>query len=134
MKLPSIEQVVSDSSRTFRRFPLVLIDAVIGTGAGLILLDHEGPAKPTIFFNILFAAILGIPLLITIALTAEKRHLKTSTSLGLQMIGLLALAAYAWALPTDLANAPSIHLQRLLMIAVALHLFVAVAPYAGTGE
>jgi len=134
MKLPSIQQVVSDSGRTFRRFPLVVIDAVIGTVSGLILADHEGPPQPTILFNILFAAILGIPLLIAITLTAEKRQWKLSTSAASQIIGLLALAAYAWSVPPDLAEAPSIHLLRLLMMAVALHLFVAVAPYAETGE
>ena len=134
MKLPSIQQVVNDSSRTLRRFPFVVVDAGIGTFSALILVDHEGPPQPTILFNILFAAILGIPLFITIALTAEKRKWKLSTSAAAHIIGLLALAAYAWSIPPDLADAPSIHLLRLLMIAVALHFFVAVAPYAGTGE
>jgi hypothetical protein len=134
MKLPSIQQVVGDSSRTFRRFPFVVIDAVIGTGCALILADHEGPAQPTILFNILFAAILGIPLLMTLALTAEKRHWNSSMSLGSQIIGLLALAGYAWSVPTNISEAPSIHIQRLLMIAAALVLFVAVVPYARAGE
>jgi hypothetical protein len=134
MKLPSIEQVVSDSGRTLRRFPFVVFDAVIGTVSGLILLDHEGPPQPTLFFNILFAAILGIPLLFAITITAEKRGWNPSLSLGSQMTGVLALAAYAWSLPTDLANAPNIHLLRLLMIAAGLLLFVAVAPYARPGE
>jgi hypothetical protein len=134
MKLPSIQQVVDNSTRTFRRFPFVVIDAGIGTIAALILVDHEGPAQSTILFNILFAAILGIPLLITISLTAEKRKWKLSMSVLAQIIGLLALMAYAWSVPSDLADAPNIHLLRLLMIAIGLHLFVAVAPYVGTGD
>ncbi|MBI5021684.1 MAG: DUF4153 domain-containing protein [Ignavibacteriales bacterium] len=134
MKLPSIQQVVNNSTRTFRRFPLVLINAGVGTIVALILVDHEGPAQATILFNILFGAILGIPLLITIALTAEKRKWKSSMSVVAQIIGLLALTAYAWSVPSDLADAPNIHLIRLLMMAIGLHLFVAVVPYLGTGE
>ncbi|MBI5476591.1 MAG: DUF4153 domain-containing protein [Ignavibacteriales bacterium] len=134
MKLPSIQQVVNNSTRTFRRFPFVLIDAGIGTIAALILVDHEGPAQSTILFNILFATILGIPLLITISLTAEKRKWKLSMFVVAQIIGLLALTVYAWSVPSDLADAPNIHLLRLLMIAIGLHLFVAVVPYLGAGD
>jgi hypothetical protein len=134
MKLPSIQQIVNDSSRTFRRFPFVMIDAWIATISALIIVDHEGTAQPTILFNILFAAILGIPLFISITLTAEKRKWKLSTSVIVQIISLFALVFYACSVPTDLMNAPLIHLFRFFMIAVAIHLFVAVAPYTGTGE
>ena len=45
MKLPSIQQIFNDSSRTFCRFPFVMIDAVIATISALIIVDHEGPAR-----------------------------------------------------------------------------------------
>src|SRR5258708_946154 len=114
MKLPSIRQIATDSGRAFRRFPLVVADAAIGTMSALILIDREGPHKPTILFNTLFAAIAGIPLLIALALTAEKRKWKRPISAAVTALGVCALAAYAWTVPSDPLEGPSVHLLRLL--------------------
>ncbi len=134
MKLPSVQQVMQDATRTFLRFPFVLIDAALGTFTAVILLDHEGPPESTILFNILLATILGIPLLAGFALFSERRKWGKGMAIGLQLIGILLLAAYACTVPPDLAEAPAIHILRMLFLAAALHLFVAFAPYTGTGE
>ena len=73
MKLPSVQQILHTSTRTLFRFPAVLLAAVVGTAAALVLADHEGPPNPTVLFNILLAAILGIPYLSAVTLTAEKK-------------------------------------------------------------
>ena len=129
-----MQQVMSDASRTFRRFPFVLADAAAGTIAALILLDHEGPPAATILFKILFAAILGIPFLTTIALTAEKRKWGRGISVTTQLVGVLLLAAYSITVPSDLNNAPNIHLFRLLMISAGLGFLVTFAPFSHRGE
>jgi hypothetical protein len=134
MKLPSIQQVASDTTRTIQRFPLVLFNAAVGTLVAIELIDHEGAQQPSVLFQILYAAILGMPLLIGLALMAEKRMWSALTALGIQCAGILALAGYAWSVPADLTAAPMIHVLRLFMLAVSLHLFVAVAPYIGRGE
>jgi hypothetical protein len=134
MKLFSVQQIVTESSRAFRRFPLIILNAAAATISGLVLIEREGSPEPTILFNILFAAILGVPLLITIALTAEKRKWRTPVSLAVQVLGLIVLAVYAWTIPSDLANAPSIHVLRLLLLVVAMCFFAAVVPYSGIGE
>ncbi|MFI5253450.1 MAG: DUF4153 domain-containing protein [Bacteroidota bacterium] len=134
IKLPSIQQVFKASSGTFFRFPIAIIDAVAGTLAALVLIDFEGPPGPTIFFNILFAAITGIPLFMAIVLVTEKKNFTKPISFGLHVIGLLALAGYGYTIPSDIIGAPAIHLFRMLIIAIALHLFVAIAPFAGRGE
>jgi hypothetical protein len=134
MKLPSVQQVLQDATRTFLRFPFVLINAALGTITAVILVDHEGPEQATVLFNILLATILGIPLLTGFALLAEKRKWGGWTALGLQFSGILLLAAYGCSVPTDLWEAPAIHILRLLVLASASHLFVAFAPYAARGE
>lgn len=134
MKLPSIHQLVVEGRTTLRRFPVILTVAVVGTCAALVLADHEGPAEASVIFNILLASILGIPLLIALALYAEKRQLKKPAALGLQMIGILLLAAYALTVPTDLTRAPLVTLFRFFVLAAALHLFTAVAPFTGKGQ
>jgi hypothetical protein len=134
MKLPSIQQVAGDTTRTIRRFPLVILNAAVGTMVAVVLIDHEGANQPSVLFKILHAAILGMPLFIGLALLAEKRGWSALASVALQAAGVAALAGYAWSVPSDLADAPVMHMFRLLMIAVSLHLFVAVAPYIGKGE
>jgi len=134
MKLPSIRQVVRESSRTFMRFPFVLVTAAVGTLAALILVNYEGPPVSSVLFNILFASILGFPLLLAFALVAEKRGWHTSTALGTQVIGVLLLIAYALSVPSDILSAPLIHVHRLLMLALALSLLVATAPFAASRQ
>ncbi|HAL55745.1 MAG TPA: hypothetical protein DCP63_04520 [Bacteroidetes bacterium] len=134
MKLPSLRQVFKESTDTFVRFPLVLADAILGTMVTIVLVDHQGPPRPTVFFNILSATILGLPLLIALALFAEKKKWGWSGSTAFQMAGVLLLIAYAFTVPSDLPGAPGFHVIRLLIFAVALHLFVAVAPFTSAGE
>ncbi len=133
MKLPSIQQVIQESSRTIRRFPLVIANAVVGTSVALALIDYEGPPGPTVLFKIVFAAILGIPLLISVTVIAEKRKWGGGLALLGQAIAVVLLVGYAFSVPSDLQAAPNIYLIRLLILAAALHFFVAVAPFIGAG-
>ena len=134
MKLPSIQQVFQESARTFQRFPIVLIDAALGTLAALILVDHEPPAQATMWFNLLFASILGLPLLLALALGAEKRRWGKTKTFALQGLGVVLLVIYAFTVPTHLMNAPAIHLLRLLILVVGLIFFLAIFPFAWPGE
>lgn len=109
MRLVSIQQVQRDASRAFLRFPFVLIAAALGTISGLILVDYEGPPGPTVLFNILFAAVLGILLLTASTLFAEKRKWGKAISLLVQLACCILLAAYALTVPSDITGAPAIH-------------------------
>ena len=134
MRLPSIRQVVVEASRTFRRFPFVLADAVVATVVALVIADYQGPATSSILFRILFATIVGFPLLLAFALVAEKRGWRRSLALGVQGIGVLLLIAYAFSVPSNLVCAPMFHVYRLLLLALAACLMVAVAPFLGSAQ
>jgi len=134
MKIPSVQKIFQDSLRTFLRFPFVLVNAALGTAAAVILIDYEGPPQSTVLFKILLAAILGIPLLLGFTLFAEKKKWGRGIAIAFQILGILLLVGYGCLVPADLSNAPAIHIIRMLMIAVALHLFVAFAPFSGSGE
>jgi hypothetical protein len=134
MKLPSIRQSIQEARATFRRFSIVICVAFLATCAALILVDYEGPAGPTVLFQILLAGILGIPLLTALVLIAERMKLRTPSALALQTAGVLLLAAYAVTVPADLTRAPSAALIQFFILAVAFHLFVAAAPFAVKGE
>ena len=134
MKLPSFELVLQGAFRTFLRFPFVLSSALLGTVSALILVDHEGPERATVLFNILFASILGIPLLFGLTIVAEKRAWGRWRSLGAQALGIALLVGYAFTVPTTLSAGPAFHMQRLLVLLIALHLFVSVGPFLSAGE
>jgi hypothetical protein len=134
MKLPSIQQIAQDAVVTFRRFPFVLLVAAAGTVAALWLVEHEALSDAPAAWNVLFAALLGIPLLTGAALFIEKHRVGRGTGYAVHGAALLLLAAYAWSLPSDIGIAPSMHAIRLFMLAVGLHLFVAIAPFTGRGE
>ncbi|MFH0988458.1 MAG: DUF4153 domain-containing protein [bacterium] len=134
MKLPSFRQLLQDSARTSSRFPLVFLAATVGTVAAILLVDHEGPPQPTILFNILLAAILGIPLLIALVLFAERQKWSFLKSGVLQFVGILFLVGYALTVPSNLIGAPAITFIRLSAFALALHLLVSVAPFITKDE
>ncbi|MCX6142433.1 MAG: DUF4153 domain-containing protein [Ignavibacteriales bacterium] len=129
MKLPSITQAVADAQRTFIRFPFVVLDAIIGTACALVLIDYEGPPGPTFLFQVIFAAVLGFPLLTGVAITSEKWKWSKPVSLGAQLMGVVLVALYSMSVPQDLTGAPNIHVFRLVMLAMGLILFAFAVPY-----
>ena len=131
MKLPSFQQIIKGAVKTYLRFPLVLLDAIIGTTVALILIDYEGPHGPTILFRILLSSLLGIPLLIAIVLTAENRKLSISQSLLAQAVGIIILIGYAFTIPLQITDEPAIYIIRFFMLFVGLLLLAAVAPFIG---
>jgi hypothetical protein len=134
MKLPSIQKVFRESTRTFMRFPFVMVAAGTATVAALILVDYEGPPGSSVLFNILFASILGFPLMLALALVAERRGWGKSLAFSAQAIGVLLLVAYALSVPSNILCAPLLHLNRLLLLVLASSLLVAVAPFAASGQ
>jgi len=134
MKLPSLQQILSDAMDTLRRFPFVLAVAAAGTVSAIVLIEHHGSGEFPDGLRVLYAALLGIPFLTGLALLAEKRRWETVPRTVLQAVGVLLLALYAWTLPSNIEIAPEMHAIRLLMLAVGMHLFVAVAPWLRKGE
>ncbi|HLP15965.1 MAG TPA: DUF4153 domain-containing protein, partial [Bacteroidota bacterium] len=129
MKLPSISRAATDARDTFRRFPLVIIDAIIGTICGLILIDAPDPSRPSVLIQIVFGAVLGFPLLTGCAITFEKLKWEKSRSLIVQLAAVVCVGLYAMTVPQDLGAAPEIHGFRLLMLTTGMVLMVFAAPY-----
>jgi len=134
MRLPSISQIGAEYNRTFRRFPLVILSAIVGSIAAINLIEYQGPPHPTINYNILLASLLALPLLATLKLTAEKFKLSPAKLWGLQAIGIIILIAYAFTVPTDLDGAPMIYLFRFFAFAIGLGLLFSVLPFSNKGQ
>jgi hypothetical protein len=132
MKLPSFKQMGEEFRRICARFPLVVIDAVAGTIAALILIEQEGAEQSMGLVRILMSAVLGFPLLLGLALSAEKKEWSRALRILGQGTGLLLLTVYGASLPASFDGAPSFHMARFLMLCVAFLLFLAVAPFTGS--
>jgi hypothetical protein len=134
MKLPSIQQIAAGAGQSFIRFPLVLINALCGTVAAILLIDYEGPAGASFLFQVMFAALLGIPLLFGLEQMAEKRKWKMGPSIALQLLGVLLLLLYARTVPQHIPNAPALYTIRLLILITGLVFFASAAPFWGKNE
>ncbi len=133
MKLPSLSQIWSDYSATFRRFPLTLISALIGTIVALMLVEQEASPEPSILYSILLTTILALPLLPALKLTAERNSNKQGSIWGLQALGVVILLVHALSVPADLYRAPMIHGFRFSAFSVAGVLLLAALPFVRHG-
>jgi hypothetical protein len=132
MKLPSIRQVYLEARRAASRFPFVLFCALAAVITALILIESE-PSR-SVGFPIILAAALGIPLLTSLALCAEKRKLSAGLSTVAQLLGVLLLVGYAFSLPTSFEHDPAAFFIRFALLAAGLVLLVMILPYLKKGE
>jgi len=129
-----MQQIGREIRLIARRFPLVLLNVCIGTLAALLLAEHEGPGQPAGLLNIIMACALGFPLLLGLAVTAEKLRWSLLQRAISQAAGALLIVGYGLSLPGVIDGAPAIHPARFAMLAVALVMFLLVAPFPGSQE
>jgi hypothetical protein len=134
MKLPSIAQIWTEYNRTFRRFALTLVCAVIGTIAGIVLVENEASHEPSILYNILLSTILALPLLTALKLASEKENLDSGRGWTLQAIGVGLLVVYAFTVPVDLPRAPLFHLFRFFAFGIGCCLLFSFLPFRHKGQ
>lgn len=129
MKLPSLHQLVENSSQTFRRFPFALTSAVIGTGAWIILFDLSGTDEIAFLENLAAVGLLGISVFTAITLICEKFMITQNRSFLFNIAGGTALVFYFLTLPNEVFDAPSSHLIRYILFGAGLHFLIAVGPF-----
>lgn len=134
MKLPSLGSLAREAARTFRRFPVVILDACAGTIAAIMLINREfndrgGPEE-----RIFLAALCGVAFTFAIAVFAERRGWTRTRILVAQAAGAAALILYGLTLPAAPFIPPFIHITRFWVLFIAAHLLVAFAPFVTRGE
>jgi hypothetical protein len=134
MKLPSIQQMFLEASKAAGRFPFVLLCALAVVSAALILIDSEPFRSSSTAYPILLSAMIGIPLLLALALCAEKRRRSSGFSLGIQLLGVLLLVGYGFSVPTALPQSPASHFIRFGLLLAGSVLLTMILPYLKKGE
>jgi hypothetical protein len=136
MKLPSLHRLAREMFATFKRFPFAILSAMVGTGATLIIIQHNFSSGPLYqpLYNICLVGFFGISLFIIAQLVGENKNWKFSSVLGINLSVLMLLAVYYLLLPSNIFENSSIHLIRFIFFVVAAHLFVAVCPFLDHGN
>ena len=127
-RLPSVARVAAAGDAAVRRFPEVAVCAAVSAFSAIVLLDAE---SPDVWWGLLRAASLGIPLFVAITLFCERHECASGRRWVLRVGAVAALAAlYLLFERWQYWNLA----QRYAHLSVTFHLLVAVAPYLGVDE
>jgi hypothetical protein len=126
VRLPSIQFVITAARAALVRFPFVLFAAVAASVFGLLLIEDDD-----LWQRWFFPATLGLPLLLALALLAERRGWSAIHRALLGLGGILVLLAFALLWPRW---SEDVAITRWFQLSVAFHLLVAFLPFVGYDE
>jgi hypothetical protein len=130
VRLPTLGEVVSVAQRNLVRFPLVLAAGAVTAWAALTMVEQREMGDQGLV-RVIVASGLGIPLLFSLTVLAERRSESVRTRYGIQAIGIAILLAIWWVWPTW---KPNVQGMRFTQLSVAFHLLAAFAPFVGRDE
>jgi len=132
MRLFSISTIGQKAADTLRRFPLPLIAALVAVIA-MITVAHEEWSEhgSHLAQRIAMASYLAMLLTISISLFAERFLQKRVLRIAISLFAMALAALYFLSLPETLEIANGI---RFAVLAIALHLLVAFAPFIFADE
>ncbi|KAA9327308.1 DUF4153 domain-containing protein [Adhaeribacter soli] len=124
----SLQQAAQGAEATFRRFPLTLLSALIGTAVcyQLVELADSGGEAHQYWWKLLWFAWLGLILFFDLEIITERYGLDPKKSGIVFLTGLAALIGYYFLLPAVLAERQYI---QLFLFSLSLHLLASVAAY-----
>lgn len=127
-KLPPVRRLLSDGWAAAQRFPEAVVCGLVAGTAGAAGIDA---ADERFWFRICFAAILGLPLFVTLVLTAERRGWTDAWRWAARAGGAAFLVVW-WAASGGWQT--NIMPVRFVHAALTLHLAAAALPYLGAKE
>src|SRR5581483_2004484 len=130
LHLPSLTYIVENARAAFRRFPYVLVCAILSTFVAITLIEAE--SDDFWFIKLLMTLCLGIPLFFSLTLYLEKpvQSLKPSS---LQLLGAGTLLLIGFYFLSGQAATENFYLSYAQW-ALALHLLAAFSPFLRKGE
>ena len=130
MLLPSVAELADKAKIAFKRFPITLVWAIVGTMFGIMLLEDTTAERLEENTDILMTMILGVSWLIGIQFFVEE--LKAQKKWGwLKLVILGLLFAFFWYMPSN-GNELDDNIEfliRFTLFFIAGHLFVLFAPF-----
>ncbi len=135
MKIPSLIFLYQHAAKSFKRFPLTIVMALVAATLSIYLIEVEELKNKLPFINIILASSIGIPLYFCTSIVSEKRSLVRKHIIGLQIIATLVLVLIYFSLP----NEESTHNTSLPYIKYGIynatcHLLVSFIPFIFTRQ
>jgi hypothetical protein len=133
VRLPSLVHVLRSAQDTARRFPWTLFSAFASAGICwlLVLESHKWKPYEDILSRLLMPAMLGISVFFALALWSERSGMTARRPWAAFASGLTVLLVLGLSYSQD---SPQIYIYRFVQLAVAAHLFAAVAPFYRGGS
>ncbi|HEX8327545.1 MAG TPA: DUF4153 domain-containing protein [Hymenobacter sp.] len=128
MTLPSLQRLTTGAIRVWQRFPLALLCGFVLGGISIYYnhLEFEKKSALSWFFPALSTAGLGLTLLLTVALLAERHRWPAVWRWGAQAGAVALLGTWYWLVPSEGNLEWGL---RLVLLGVGLHLSVSAAPH-----
>ncbi len=122
MKIPSLDQITSQTITTFKRFPLAVISTLITMFLIIYLIEVDGPKHENFetLIKIAFVSSLGIFMFTALRLFGDKNPLC--------LVGIVAIVGYYFVLP-DMENPSSMIFERHFFLNLMFFIMILWASY-----
>lgn len=129
----SIQNLWQGGYQTAKRFPLVLLAAILGSGVAIYMVDlrHAEQDLQETCACLIMACALGLTLFFSLTIFSEKNAHSKGMYWILQGAGLAVLVGYYFFLRTCFIQ---IEFVRYALINIAMHLLVSFAGFTGKGH
>lgn len=128
--LPTLGVLLEAAARAARRFPVVIVSALLAATAGILLINSSDEEP---YVRLLATGTLGLPLFLALTLTGERRFPAGDAARrwAVQGVGVTVLVLF-WALWPRWPE--PVQIARYIALGVSFHLLAAFLPYAGYDE
>lgn len=125
IRFPSIDEAMGRAREAVRRFPFVILSGLIAATTACYAINAS-PARP--WLRATQAALLGLPLFVTLALGLERRGVRGAAAWLARLAAVLIPVGY---LVLSAGWTDTLLWTRFLHIELLLHLAVAILPFTG---
>jgi len=127
MKLYSVELIIHQAAKAFRRFPMALICAILAAACMIHLVDDKAGMKENVdLYYIIQTLLLGMVAYVGLSVFSQRYTMRTSTVILLN-IALAGLMVYYFYAQPEYFTVKSV--TRFFILVLAAHLGVSFAPF-----
>ena len=133
LTFPSLQSLLNSALYTLKRFPIVLLCALIGTFVSCYLSGLRHSQDETVVIqltHLLIVTSLGLTLFLSIALYTESNKKTSVFKIVANALGLVVLTIYYFCLPNRFEQ---IEVYRYILFNIGLHLLVSFSPFINQG-
>ena len=128
MKLPSLNSLVQSAWHTFKRFPLGILFAIVGSIIliNIVSLPYDRKDNIDYLWKMVMTCYLGMLLFIAISIYRGRKNFTFKKVILINLVGIIFITAYYLSLPVSITTIASL---RLVLFALGLHLLISFVPY-----